>query len=198
MLKLTWDTNCLYRLKDTNPKYKYDRRALNELLALRAAGEIEIRMAASSADENQEGGFYLEDIQPFLDGVEGAGLDPRDLTPGPAAFDFMRLNHSAFPGGEPDLRDLHAAMFDGVEYEEPQGLDETDHDWREWKNRRLDVHLYWSHLHGKGDLFVTTNTKDFVDDGRRERLLAFGGKGIEHPVTAPGWIRAERLAPHTD
>lgn len=195
VLKLTWDTNCLIRLESTQERYTRHRAALREMLAMHDAGEIEIHMAAGSAAENQKGGYYLKNIKPFLDRRKKAGLEKLELLDAPTTFDFMMFDHSAFTAEEGLLRDLHEAMFDNEEFEAPEGVGEEDEDWRAWRNRRVDVEIYWSHITSDGDLLVTTNTDDFVVDGRRERLLELGGRGIEHPLAAPAWIRGERLAP---
>lgn len=79
-------------------------------------------------------------------------------------------------------------MFPGRSYDPPVAFNETSRATQEWRNKVIDVEMYWSHIRNDGDLFVTRNSKDFINDGRRERLLEFGGRGIEVPTEAVGWV----------
>lgn len=125
-------------------------------------------------------------MQRFQDRRTEAGLGHLELLHAPARLGTAFLVHMVLVGDdfEDEIRSMFAVMFPGKSYDDRLKSDESSKAYREWRNRVIDVEMYWSHIKNDGDLFVTRNSRDFIDGGRRDRLLGFGGRGIEVPTEA--------------
>ncbi|GAB3659970.1 hypothetical protein [Glycomyces tarimensis] len=190
MLNLTWDTNCLITLESDEPHRAADKAALQRLLQLHGLGLVQVRLSAGTASELQPDRTYLEHMDQFQRRRTTAGLGNLALLYPPARFDMTFWDNAVLidDADEQQIQELFAVMFPGKRYDPPVDFDPTSKATREWINRVIDAEMYWSHLKGDGDLFVTRNSKDFIDGGRRERLLAFGGRAVEVPPDAVQWV----------
>jgi hypothetical protein len=191
MLNLTWDTNCLITIESEAPRRAADKVALQHLLGLHDQGQVRIRLSAGTAAELQPDRTYLQNLQRFQERRTVAGLGHLELLHAPARLDMSFLDHIVLVGDDFDaqIRSMFAVMFPGESYDPPADFDETSPATQAWRNKIIDVEMYWSHVKNDGHLFVTRNSRDFIDDGRRERLLElFGGRGIEVPTDAVGWV----------
>lgn len=190
MLQLTWDTNCLITLESDEPHRSEDKDALLQLLAWHEQGLVNVRLAAGTAAEKQPGGSYLEHMNRFQERRADAGLGHLDMLLAPGRFDMSFWDNAIFvdEADEQLIQDVYAVMFPGKDYEPPVPFDAASRAVQNWRNRIIDAELYWSHLKFVGDLFVTRNSDDFIKNGRREQLLAFGGRGIEVPTDAVPWV----------
>lgn len=191
MLNLTWDTNCLITIESKDPRRAADKVALEHLLDLHDQEQVRIRLAAGTAAEKQPDGTYLKNLQRFQDRRTNAGLGHLELLHAPARLDMAFLDHAVLVDDDFDdqIRAMFEVMFPGKSPDPPAEFDETSPETQDWKNRIIDVEMYWSHIKNDGDLFVTRNSKDFIDDGRRERLLdEFGGRWIAVPPAAVAWV----------
>jgi hypothetical protein len=198
MLQLTFDTNCLITLESSEPHRLTDKHALLTLLAWHDQGFVNIRLAAGSAAEKQPGGTYLEHINQFRERRAQAGLGFLDLLPAPGRSDMSFWDNAVYIDEEDEeqIQVIHKVMFPRASYEPPKSFDSSTREAQLWRNQIIDADLYWSHVKFDGDLFVTRNSKDFIDGGRRERLLALGGSGIEVPPDAVPWVaRAVNITP---
>lgn len=190
MLKLTWDTNCLITIETSDPQRAVDKAALQQLLELHDQEQVQIRLAAGTGAELQQDRTYLQNLQRFQNRRTDAGLGHLELLHAPARLGMAFLDHMVLVGDDFDeqLRSMFEVMFPGQSYDPPAKFDETSRETQAWRNRIIDVEMYWSHINNDGDLFVTRNSKDFIDGGRREGLLAFGGSAIEVPPDAVSWV----------
>lgn len=190
MLQLTWDTNCLITIESDEPHRSEDRKALLQLLAWHEAGLVNVRLVAGTAAEKQSGGAYLEHMNRFQERRAKAGLAHLDMLLAPGRFEMSFWDHAILVDevDERLIQDLYAVMFPGKDYDQPAPFDPAARQVQNWRNRIIDAELYWSHLKFDGDLFVTRNSDDFIRNGRREQLLAFGGRGIEVPTDAVRWV----------
>jgi hypothetical protein len=199
MLQLTWDTNCLITLESDAAHRSTDKAALHQLLTWHDQCSVNIRLGACTAAEKQTGGTYLEHINHFHERRAQAGLGHLDMLLAPGRWDMTFWDNAVYLSDEDaqQIQDIHAAMFPGMQYEPPNPFDPAARATQRWRNRIIDADLYWSHLKYNGDLFVTKNSKDFIDGGRRDALLALGGRGIEVPTEAVQWV-SQALTDPTD
>lgn len=189
-MKLTWDTNCLISIESSGPSRAADKAALQRLLELHDQGQVQIRLSAGTGAELQPDETYLQNLQRFQDRRKKAGLGEMELLPAPARLGMSFLDNAVLVGEdfEDEIRSMFAVMFPDQSYDDRPEPDESSQAYRDWRNRIIDVEMYWSHIKNDGDLFVTRNTRDFIKGGRRERLLEFGGRGIEAPTEAEEWL----------
>lgn len=191
MLNLTWDTNCLITIESKAPRRAADKQALQQLLDLHDQERVRIRLAAGTAAEKQPDGTYLKNLQRFQDRRTDAGLGHLELLHAPARLDMAFLDHMVLVDDDfnDQIRAMFEVMFPGESPDPPAEFDEASPETQEWRNKIIDVEMYWSHIKNDGDLFVTRNSKDFIDDGRRERLVnEFGGRWIAVPPAAVEWV----------
>jgi hypothetical protein len=188
MLRFTLDHNCIIDIdEDRQPR----AGCLRALLARHDAGEIEVRLVATSASERQQSGPYLETFGQFQDRLAALGLEHLQLLApilvlgvsyadwcilaGPDDIALMKRIHSVlFPGQPLDLQDAFAAAGDQAD---PVVIEQK------WRNHELDVHALWCHVHYNGDIFVTSDDV-FFKQQKREPLAKLGAARILRPCDA--------------
>ncbi|WP_405577119.1 hypothetical protein [Streptomyces sp. NBC_01190] len=187
MLAFTLDTNCLIALEedrlDTAP-------GVRALLARHHAGELVVRIVATTAAERQLDGTYLPNFGAFLSRLAAVGLDHLPILKPPAAFDLTYSDWCVFAGDddEEEGRRIHQALFvSPYDYGEavPSDLQGEDRSRAEhkWRNRRLDGLGLQTHIHARADVFVTSD-KAFFKDRTRQALSALGAGTILTPAQA--------------
>lgn len=185
-MKLTLDTNCIIALDETREP---EATCLRSLLHKHNAGKVHLQLIATSASERQSRGPYLDNFSKFRTRLDSLGLGHLPLLVPLMVLDVSYLDWCML-ASEDDLlllEDIHKTLFPGQPYSFQDALAKAgananpasvEHKWR---NRSLDVHALWCHLHYGGDLFVTSD-KNFH---KKQRALAkYGSPVILDPCQA--------------
>jgi hypothetical protein len=188
VLRFTLDHNCIIDIEeDCQPR----AGCLHSLLARHDAGEIDVRLVATSASERQRNGAYLENFGQFQARLAALGLGHLELLApilvadvsyadwcilaGPDDIALMKRIHTVlFPGSPFDLQDALAAAGGQADPGVIEG---------KWRNRELDVQALWCHLYYSGDIFVT-NDDVFFRKKKQEPLAKLGAATILRPCDA--------------
>jgi hypothetical protein len=188
MLRLTLDHNCIV---DIDENREPEAGCLRSLLAKHDAGEIEMRLVATSASERQQTGPYLENFGQFQARLAALGLGHLPLlrpvlvlgvsyvewavSAGPDDVDLLKRIHDVlFPEQPYDLQEALAAEEGQVD---PEVVEQK------WRGRQMDVHALWCHLHYDGDVFITSD-RNFFKQQKRAPLASLGASTILRPCDA--------------
>jgi hypothetical protein len=188
VLRFTLDHNCIVDI-DENRQPKAG--CLRALLAKHDAGDIDVRLVATSASERQQRGPYLENFGQFRDRLAVLGLGHLELLAPICVVDVSYLDWCIVAGPEDIalLERIHSVLFPGHAFDLQDALASagTNADPAviegKWRNHALDVDALWCHLHYDGDIFVTSDT-DFLKPYGRGDLAQFGPIRILHPCDA--------------
>lgn len=190
MLKLTLDTNCIIAIDEGREP---EASCLRSLVKKHDAGKVHLQLVATSASERQSSGPYLDNFAKFRDRLDAIGLGHLPLLLPLMVLDVSYLDWCILADDQDlvMLREIHNTLFPGQPYEfqdalsiagESVDLSTVEHKWR---NRALDVHALWCHLHNNGDIFVTSD-KNFQ---RKQAWLArFGSIQILDPCRADALV----------
>ena len=139
--------------------------AMNQIERWHQAGHVEIlgtyRLSletSAHAARSAKASSYADIGEPFIVGVTPIGVGRVSDLPSDI------------------VNSVAAVMFPG---KRPENLKRNDIN---------DVAMLASHLHANADIFVTINTKDFVQNGRREGLRALG-VAVMTPDEAVAYLR---------
>jgi hypothetical protein len=186
VLRLTLDTNCLIALDENREP---DATCLRLLLVKHAAGRVHLQLVATSASERQLTGPYLDNFSKFRERLETLGLGHLPLLLPIAVADVSYLDWCIL-ADEDDVRlldDIYRTLFPGQPLSLQDALSQAskEADLRavehKWRNRELDVHALWCHLHYGGDAFVTSDKNFHKKQGQ---LARFGSPLILTPCQA--------------
>lgn len=201
-MKITLDNNCIIALDENDANALYIRK----LISLHEDKKITLRLATISASERQRGGRYAAHFAEFQERIIRLGLahietldDPSVMLKHPAHWgmsywgqatygddttvDFERKIHEILFPDDAGEFDYHTyCLKHGLDVNNP-GID------RNWRNKRCDVLGLWSHIHYKGDIFVTAD-KHFLAATKRPKLIALGSGDILAPKDAVENLRS--------
>jgi hypothetical protein len=186
VLRLTLDHNCIVDI-DENREPKAG--CLHSLVAKHDAGEIEVRLVATSASERQRSGPYLANFSEFQARIEALGLGHLPVLRPILLLDVSDLDRAILAGPEDIalLERIHGVLFPGQSYDlqdalvTTEGQADPEKAHQKWRNRQLDVHVLWCHLHYGGDIFVTSDTDFFK---KQAALAKLGATRILRPCEA--------------
>jgi len=187
VLRFTLDHNCIVDLDEGR-----EPRAgcLRRLLARHEAGDLVVRLVATSASERQRSGPYLENFGQFRARLAALGLGHLELLAPVAVVDVSYADWCVV-AGEDDIafmRQIHDVLFPGHCFELQDALARAGGQppeviERRWRNRELDVQALWCHIHYGGDVFVTSDQVFFKKE-KREPLAGLGAARILQPCEA--------------
>jgi hypothetical protein len=95
--RLTFDTNCMIALAE---KEQPAANCIRMLLELHDAGQVEVRMVASTASERQPGKTYLSNFSAFQMRLAGLGLAHIELLKPLCYRNVSFLDWAVLGGGE--------------------------------------------------------------------------------------------------
>jgi hypothetical protein len=190
MRKFTLDTNCLIAIDERQP----EAASVRTLADAHAAGKASVAVVAMSASEKQQDGVYIKNFEEFRERLAGLDLSHLDILKPMAYWDIGFWDWCLWSGSDMVLleKQIHTILFPNVafswqDYCRANGLDPATspppREYRKWRNRKCDVQAIWSHIHGKRDVFVTSDGKFFAAT-KRSALTSLGAKGIECPEDA--------------
>jgi hypothetical protein len=170
---LDLDTSNLIDLEQDRPAAIHVRK----LKASNDARFIELRLIAASASERQQDESSLSTFNEFQDWVHRLGFhDVPILRPlgisGVTYWDWCIWGDGDGPLGslyESVGKALFPATWGGREL---------------LRNKICDVLMIWSHIHYRGDAFVTSNTRHFLKPVRKRALQALGAGELLTPEEA--------------
>ena len=100
--------------------------------------------------------------------------------------------------GTPEMfsleRSIHEILFSNIEYDYkdycnnktiPVINGQMD---AKWRNAKIDVLCMWSHIHSRGDIFITRD-KNFHKFSKKAPLISLGAKNIMYPEDALAWAQ---------
>jgi hypothetical protein len=190
MRTFTLDTNCLVAIDEGRPEAAHVRT----LADAHAAGKVHVAVVAMSASEKQKDGRYIKNFEEYCERLAALGLAHLDILKPMAYWDICFWDWCLWSG--PDMQSLekqiHTILFPAVEFSwqdhcRANGLDPAtsspSREYHKWRNCKCDVRAIWSHIHGKRDVFVTSDGKFFAAT-KRSALISLGAKGIECPEDA--------------
>ena len=187
MLKFTLDHNCIVDLDEERPAAPY----LRALLARHDAGEVSVRLVATSASERQLSGPYLENFGQFQDRLAVLGLGHLELLAPVFVIGVSYLDWGVAAGPESIslLERIHSVLFpqEAFEFQDVLAAAGPEADTQvieqKWRRRALDVHALWCHIHYDGDIFVTRDDV-FFRQSKRQPLASLGAARILRPSDA--------------
>lgn len=183
----TLDTNCVIAVDEGRP----EASAVLALAAAHREGEASVALLAISASEKQKDGTTLSTFTLFKERLAALGLGHLELLKPLAYFGFGYFDWCLFAGEESLAVEerVHNILFPGIPFHWPDycrenGIDpQSSSVGTRWRNAKCDVLAYWSHVHNKRQVFVTSDG-NFHQVGRKAALLSqFGGR-IATPTEA--------------
>lgn len=187
MLAFTLDTNCLIAVEEQRPS-AVDVQAL---VARHRAGEVVVRLVATTAAENQRNGKMLSNFQLFQQRLRGVGWGDLDILRPVCVFDLTYWDWCVFGSDtvSDELQRIHTVLFPTAPFEfgqaVPDGLDTTARALaeRKWRNRQLDALVLHTHIQAGADVFVTSDA-NFMKMGKAAKLAALGASTVLTPSDA--------------
>jgi hypothetical protein len=206
MIRVTWDSGVFYNYEERAGLSQELREALEGMVALHDAGQIELRLVSSTGSElqsldrsvqdhsDEDEDRYLENFSEFEQRVLDAGLSV-EFMGAIGAFDIdFRFNVSTFADDVDEAlqREIFRIQTDGGDFDAPPASSDPEKAKkarRRWRADRLDAAIYETHLRTGGELMVTNNWKDFIGEretnnrksprktDKREALLVLDGDG---------------------
>ena len=181
----TLDTNCVIAVADERP----EAQAVLDLAHAHAIGTASVALVAISASERQQDGTTLATFTAFKDRLTTLGLGHLDLLKPLAYFGIGYFDWCLLSGNESIAieKRIHEVLFPAIPFRWPDYCDskgiapETTSVGTSWRNAKCDVQAYWSHVHHKRQVFVTSDG-NFHKQGKKASLLhEFGGQ-----IATPG------------
>lgn len=188
----TLDTNCIIAVDESRPEGAF----ILELAEAHRSGAASVGLVAISASERQKADGHIENFVDFKDRMSNLGLGHLDLLVpmgywGITFWDFGLWCDEAMEAFE---LSIHEILFPNIQflwakYCAANGLDpKADYPDKKWRNAKCDVQAFWSHVHCKRDIFVTSD-KNFHAETKKPKLLALAGGRIETPQSAAAILR---------
>ena len=181
-LMLTIDTNCLIDIERNRPA----AAAVRMLADAHARGTVDVAVIAMSASENQKNGRLLRAFAEFQDYLAALHLAHLNIVMPMMYWDISFWDHCFWSDDAMlDLeRQIHSILFPNEQflwenYCRDKGTDlPSNPPVGLWRNHKCDVQAIWSHIHGKRDVFVTS---DGNFHKRKSDLVALGAGQIKCP-----------------
>ena len=185
MRTFTLDTNCLIDVEENRPA----AAAIRALATAHAGGAADVAVIAMSASENPKPGQRIHNFSEFQDRLAILGLAHLSIVLPMMYFDISFWDRCLWTDEVmADLeRQIHAILFPNVQflwqdYCRDNGIDPPPNSSvGKWRNCKCDVQAIWSHIHGRRDVFVTSD-RNFHN--KRPALVALGAGQIECPGDA--------------
>jgi hypothetical protein len=188
MLTFTLDTNCLIAVEQQRLS---EAPAVEQLVRRHRAGEVVVRLVATTAAENQLDGTMASNFSYFQQRMRGLGLDDLEILRPVCCLDLSYsdwcvIGHDTTAQ---EVEQLHTILFPTAQfsYQEavPYDLDDQARAAaeRKWRNRQLDVLILHTHIQARGDVFVTSDA-NYRKLGKAARLAALGARTVLAPADA--------------
>lgn len=182
----TLDTNCIIALDDSRPEASF----VHDLIEAHKQGNASVAIVAISASEKQKTGGHVRNFAEFKDRITNLGLGHLDLLAPMSYWDITFSDYCLW--SDESMKSLemriHKILFPQIpflwaDYCTVHNLNvETDYPDKKWRNAKCDVQAYWSHVHGRRDVFVTTDNNYLKS--KKANLIALSGSRIETPELA--------------
>jgi len=187
MISFTLDTNCLLAVDESRPEAK----DVLGLATAHAEGMASVSLVAISASERQKSGQSLESFDKFKTRVANLGLGHLELLKPMKYWDVTFWDYCLWvdEAMQEVEQKIHQILFPNIEflwanYCVSRALDPNNISLdKKWRNAKCDVQAYWTHVHSKRDVFVTSD-KNFHSATKKAALLALFGGCIETPYSA--------------
>jgi hypothetical protein len=187
----TIDTNCIIDVELNGGAAAEIRR----LLAKHETGEIELQVAGIVASERLRGGGYSPKFGEFEERIQRLSSRAIRVLKPIGRWNVTYWNEGLLADDSMiDLEErIHSILFitpyRWADVANAEGLDpktipdESNAEWRKWRNRLCDSSAMWCHIYYGGDIFVTRDT-NFLAPAKRAALESLGAKRIIDPVEA--------------
>ena len=193
----TLDTNCIIAVDESRP----EAAAILELARTHQTGRASVGLVAISASERQQDGTHLENFTEFKDRIARLGLGDLELLEllEPMSYwDVTFWDFSLWCDEPMELleRSIYEILFPSIPFLWADccvelGVDpKTTLPNKRWRNAKCDVQAFWSHLHRKRDVFVTSDG-NFHAESKKARLLDISGGRIEFPDSAVALVAGD-------
>jgi hypothetical protein len=188
MLNVTFDHNCIIDLEKNNTV----AGDLRKLIELHNRRRIVLRVPAISASERKPDQKYVSHFDEFKRRLSAIGLGDVEILPTICREGLGFEGYTLECGGRVDELEgkIQHIMFPATELEysdfcKNQGYELNDkRAWHTWTNKKCDVLAIWSHIWHHGDIFVTSDKKDFLRQAKRAKLESLGAGKILSPSEA--------------
>ena len=188
----TLDTNCVIAVADARPEAQ-------AVLSLARAHELEtasVALVAISASERQQDGTTLTSFTQFKQRLVCLGLGQLEMLKPLAYFGIGYIDWCLFSGEESIAVEqrIHDALFPNIpfrwsDYCTLKGIaPDSPSVGTSWRNAKCDVQAYWSHIHHKREVFVTSDG-NFHKETKKASLLGQFGGAIVAPAQAIQLLR---------
>jgi hypothetical protein len=181
----TLATNCLIDVEENRPP----AAAIRALATAHTDGVADVAVIAMSASENPKPGQHIHSFSEFEARLAVLGLAHLSVVLPMLYFDISFWDRCLL--SDESMVDfecqIHAILFPNVQflwqdYCRDSGIDPPPSSLAgKWRNCKCDVQAIWSHIHGKRDVFVTSD-RNFHN--KRLGLIALGAGKIEYPDDA--------------
>lgn len=183
---VTLDMNCVIDLEEERQNAPHIR----DLLRRHSEGAVRLSVPAIGGSERQPGGTYAENFSHFRRKLAAVGLGTVELLQPPIILDVTFLDWSIVINDamEQRIREVQRVLFPHLPYDygdycASRGIERKTPMDRKWMNARCDALALWSHLHYRGDVFVTSD-QNFHAGTKKPALLALGAGAIVYPAGA--------------
>lgn len=184
--KVTLDTNCIIALEKEEPAAD----SIRSLKIAHQAERIELRVVAISAVEWQKSWRKLGQppLSQFTEKLDRAGLNGVVILRPMAYIELCYIDWGLIcdDGMIAKERRIHEIIAPSIEFDYDRYCEkrhikrQSGTVDRKWLNAKCDTQMMWSHIHHKGDVFVT-NDRDFLKPSRKELLEDLGAGMILNP-----------------
>ena len=173
-LSLTLDTNCIVDVDENRRSADYVRSLADE----NKGGIADVAVVAISASEVQPGKRLLTNFSDFESRLADLNLGHSGILLPMAYLDVTFFDKCLFAGDDEIALEhaIHEILFPGFPFDTAKILGD-EKALRSWRNKKCDVQAFWAHLHGKRDIFVTSD--DNFLNSKKPRLEALGSKSTK-------------------
>lgn len=186
-MRCTLDNNCLIAVANEESS----SGAILELMRAHKEGRAEVAVLGISASERQPGGYYLQNIETFIEWLGSIGLGGLTIYKPTGIWGVTFWGWSDCPSEKAAAleQQIHDVMFPSNEFRwgdvamaagEPIDSS-TGPAYRRWRNRRCDVQGMLAHILNDGDVFVSGD-QHFLKN--RAALIELGAKEVLSPGEA--------------
>lgn len=174
MKKLTMDTNCLLAVDNKEAGYE----AIEKILNLHHAGNVDVRVVATTAAEN-----ILANPNPFevfLALLKKTGFDRCEILKPLGRYNMYFYDHAVYASPEDERLEnqVWEVLFPGISPASPEpGSPEAI---KRWNNKMCDCQMIHSHIKYGGEVFITQD-QNFMKQSKINHLVALGAGVITTP-----------------
>ncbi|MGW2059005.1 hypothetical protein ACWCOZ_34735 [Streptomyces sp. NPDC001840] len=195
MLSFTLDTNCLIALEEQ----EHTAPGVRALLSRHAAGSAIVRIAATTAAENQLDGEPMADFTVFQSRLQAVGMGDLPILKPVLIFDFVYWDWAvwATESTERELRRIHEVLFPALPFnlkvDASMSAEDRKKAERRWRNYRLDGLGLHTHIQAGGDVYVTSD-QNFMKETKKAPLAELGAPIIldTHEAEAYAAVQSQR------